>query len=91
VDAVLEQRDNDPLFDFIRKMNLQSHEIDAGDIAELKAAGYTEEAIYDAINVCCLFNFYNRWIDASGVHAMSEEEHRASGRRMRDRGYLPQR
>lgn len=72
-------------------MNSNAHDVNAEDIAPLRSAGYTEEAIYDAINVCCLFNFYNRWIDASGVHAMSEDEHRASGKRMRDRGYLPQR
>ncbi len=26
--------------------------------------------------MCALFNFYNRWIDASGVHAMSDDAHR---------------
>jgi len=26
--------------------------------------------------VCALFNFYNRWIDATGVHALSDEAHR---------------
>lgn len=88
---MLEGRETDPLFDFIRKMNAHAHEVDAADITLLTEAGWTEEAIYDAINVCCLFNFYNRWIDASGVHAMSDEDHRASGKRMRDRGYLPQR
>jgi alkylhydroperoxidase family enzyme len=91
VDAVLEGRENDPLFDFVRKINSRAYEIGEEDVAALRCAGHTEEAIYDAINVCCLFNFYNRWIDASGVHAMSEDEHRASGKRMRDRGYLPQR
>ena len=28
-----------------------------------------------------LFNFYNRWIDATGVHALSEEAHRQGGKR----------
>ena len=39
-------------------------------------AGWTDEAVYDAINVCGLFNFYNRWIDATGVCEMPEEAHR---------------
>ena len=30
--------------------------------------GWTDEAIYSAVSVCALFNFYNRWIDATGVH-----------------------
>lgn len=87
----MEDRENDPLFDFIRKMNALPYDIGSSDIEKLVKAGYSEEAIYDAINVCCLFNFYNRWIDASGVHPMTEAAHRASGRRMRDRGYLPHR
>jgi hypothetical protein len=37
--------------------------------------------------VCALFNFYNRWIDASGVHALSEEAHRAGGKRSAKFGY----
>jgi len=32
-------------------------------------------------------NFYNRWIDASGVHALSEEAHRAGGKRSAKNGY----
>ena len=35
----------------------------------------------------CLFNFYNRWIDASGVHEMSDEGHRQAGVRIAQRGY----
>ncbi len=31
--------------------------------------------------------FYNRWIDATGVHAMSEEAHREFGRRTAKHGY----
>jgi hypothetical protein len=42
----------------------------------LHAAGWTDEAIYCAITVCALFNFYNRWIDATGVHAMKVTGHR---------------
>jgi hypothetical protein len=49
--------------------------------------GWTDEAIYFAISVCALFNFYNRWIDASGVHEMSEEAHRVYGARTAQHGY----
>jgi hypothetical protein len=48
-----------------------------------------DEAIYYAITVCALFNFYNRWIDAAGVHAMSEEAHREFGKRTATHGYNP--
>ena len=34
-----------------------------------------------------LFNFYNRWIDSTGVHALSDEAHREGGKRSARTGY----
>jgi hypothetical protein len=80
--------DNDKsLFRFVRKVNQDSVSIGPSDIAILHAAGFTDEAIYYAITVCSLFNFYNRWIDASGVHAMSDEAHRMGAKRSAQHGY----
>lgn len=75
------------LFRFVRKVNEDSVSIQPGDIETLHEAGYTDEAIYYAITVCSLFNFYNRWIDASGVHAMSDEAHRLGAKRSAIYGY----
>ena len=72
---------------FVRKVNGDSYHIQPEDIATLHQAGYTDEAIYYAITVCALFNFYNRWIDASGVHAMSDEAHAAGAKRSAIYGY----
>ena len=58
------------------------------DLEIARAAGWTDEALYFAITVCALFNFYNRWIDASGVHALSDEAHRAGGKRSAAHGYV---
>jgi alkylhydroperoxidase family enzyme len=76
------------LFAFIDKMNLHCAQVEAQDLEKLRNAGWTDEAIYDAITVCSLFNFYNRWIDASGVHDMSPGDYKASGKRLAERGYL---
>lgn len=76
------------LFRFLDTVNSRSPEITAADMAPLYAAGWTDEQIYYAITVCALFNFYNRWIDATGVHAMSEEAHRVGGQRMAAHGYV---
>lgn len=76
------------LFRFVEKVNRNSIGIGQDDIEDLHRAGWTDEAIYDAINVCCLFNFYNRWIDSTGVCEMSEEAHRMSGKRLAERGYI---
>ena len=59
----------------------------AGHARRLLAAGWEDDAIYLAITVCAMFNFYNRWIDASGVHALSEEAHRQGGKRTALHGY----
>jgi len=95
VDAVLEDYTKSPLsakekalFTFLVKVNRESPAIGPADIEVLHKAGWTDEAIYDAIIVCALFNFYNRWIDATGVHEMSEEAHRMGGKRLAERGYI---
>ena len=75
------------LFRFIDKVNQDSPRIQPADLDTVRAAGWSDEAIYFAITVCALFNFYNRWIDATGVHAMSEEAHREGGKRMATQGY----
>jgi alkylhydroperoxidase family enzyme len=76
------------LFRFVDKVNHDSPRITAADMQPLYAVGWTDEAIYFAITVCALFNFYNRWIDASGVHALSDDAHRAGGKRSAVHGYV---
>jgi alkylhydroperoxidase family enzyme len=94
VEAVLQDVESSPLSDaekalfrFVRKVNFESVTIGPADTEALHAVGYTDEAIYYAITVCSLFNFYNRWIDASGVHPMSDEAHRVGAKRSAQHGY----
>ena len=75
------------LFRFIDKVNHDSPRIGHADLDALRNEGWDDEAIYFAITVCALFNFFNRWIDATGVHAMSDEAHRQGGKRMAVQGY----
>ena len=72
---------------FVRKVNEDSVAMSPEDIEQLHANGYTDEAIYYALTVCALFNFYNRWIDASGVHPMCDEAHRLGAKRSAVHGY----
>jgi alkylhydroperoxidase family enzyme len=76
------------LLRFVDKVNHDSPHITAADMVPLREAGWTDEAIYFAITACALFNFYNRWIDASGVHALSEEAHNEGGKRSAKHGYV---
>lgn len=77
------------LFMFLDKVNSASNQLRADDVATVVAAGWTEEAVYDAITVCALFNFYNTWIDATGVCDMPAAAYEASGARLATRGYVP--
>jgi alkylhydroperoxidase family enzyme len=95
VDAVLEDYRTAPiddrekaLFAFIERMNERSSLIRREDIDRVIAAGWTEEAIYDAITVCALFKFYNAWIDATGVHDLPAGAYELSGKRMAAEGYV---
>ena len=76
------------LFRLIDKVNHESPAMTAADLEAARAAGWTDEALYFAITVCALFNFYNRWIDATGVHALSDEAHRQGGKRSAQFGYV---
>lgn len=96
MDAVLRDHRTAPLgdrekalFTFIEKMNRESNRLQPDDIEQAKAAGWSEEALYDAITVCALFNFYNKWIDATGVSDMPAAAYAASGERLATFGYVP--
>ena len=57
------------------------------DVDAVRAAGWSDEAVYDAVTVCALFKFYNTWCDATGVQPMPPEAHAESGKRIAARGY----
>ena len=75
------------LFDFISKVIHDSNRINQTDINLLHEAGWSDEAIYDAITVCSLFKFYNTWIDATGVQDMPAFAYDLSGKRLATMGY----
>ena len=73
---------------FVDQVNRHSVSITPADMEPLYSHGWDDEAIYYAITVCALFNFYNRWVDASGVHPLSDEAHRQGGKRSAAMGYV---
>lgn len=77
------------LFAFLEKMIRESNRLRKEDVEEVKAAGWDDAALYDAITVCSLFHFYNKWIDATGVSDMDPAAYEASGARLASLGYVP--
>lgn len=75
------------LLRFVVRVNAEAHAIGPDDVAAVAAAGWSDEAIHDAIVVCALFNFYNRWIDANGVGGCPESVYQATGQRVARGGY----
>lgn len=75
------------LFTLIEKVNRDSTGIGREDLDAAREAGWSDEALYDAITVCALFNFYNVWVDATGVHDMPAAAYAASGERLATQGY----
>jgi uncharacterized peroxidase-related enzyme len=95
VAAVLRDLDHSPipepekaLLRFTRKVTFDSAHITAQDMEPLYEVGWDDAAIYYAITVAALFNFYNRWVSSSGVHAVSHEGHRLHRAKIADRGYV---
>jgi alkylhydroperoxidase family enzyme len=76
------------LFAFIDVVNKDCASVTPDHLARLRELGWTDEELYFAISVCALFNFYNRWIDACGVHGLSDEAHRQGAKRSAAHGYV---
>ncbi len=75
------------LYRFIRKANTDSTSIRQADIDTAREAGWSDEALYDAITVHALFRFYNAWIDITGVSDMPAFAYEMSGKRLATMGY----
>ena len=78
------------LLRFAGKVTRDLPSITEDDVKALRTLGWSDEAIYYTITVCGLFNFYNRWITASGVHAVTDEGYRLHGKVLAQKGYDPQ-
>jgi uncharacterized peroxidase-related enzyme len=77
------------LLRFAGKVTKDLPGVTEADVKTLRNFGWSDEAVFYTITVCALFNFYNRWVTASGVHAVSVEGHRRHGKVLAEKGYDP--
>ena len=75
------------LFRYIAKLSKNAARVTEGDIAKLKASGWSEEAIYDALTVASVFQFYNTWNGGAGVQTMRTSDYVYSGKVLDTLGY----
>jgi alkylhydroperoxidase family enzyme len=73
---------------FLEQLTLRPDEVRPADVAPLRSAGLSDEAIEDAIHVCTLFNVYDRLADALGWHLPARDGYAASAQNLMRRGYL---
>jgi alkylhydroperoxidase family enzyme len=76
------------LLRFVAKVSKDLPSITAEDAERLRESGWADDAIFYALTVCSMFNFYNRWVTGSGVHAVSHEGHRVRAKVMAQNGYI---
>lgn len=55
------------LLRYAEKLTLAPSTVTQLDVDALKALGWADEAIFDAVTVTAMFAFFNRWIDGNGV------------------------
>lgn len=72
---------------YLRKLTLQPHTLTQADADAVYAAGWDERALHDAVAVCCMANFFNRYLLGTGVDAPDEDLARR-GRMLADHGYV---
>ena len=58
-----------PILAYVKKLTEAPSKVTAKDAETVYAAGWDEQALYDAVTVCALFNFMNRIIEGTGVVA----------------------
>jgi uncharacterized peroxidase-related enzyme len=84
-----------PLLAYARKLTLTPTRIVQVDVDAVYAAGWDEQALFDAISVCALFNMMNRIVEGSGIRrdplADAPEERAARRQRMGTPGDDPHR
>lgn len=73
---------------FLEKLTLDAHDVGPEDMAPLRAAGLSDEAIEDAIHVCAAFNTINRVADTLGFDLQTPEGYAGAARFLLKVGYI---
>jgi uncharacterized peroxidase-related enzyme len=62
-----------PVFAYLRKLTLTPTQMTQADADAVFAAGWSEQALYDAVQVCCLYNFMNRFVEGLGLTPIPDQ------------------
>lgn len=56
-----------PLFAYVKKLTLTPSQMTDSDAEAVYAAGWDEDALYNAVTVCAIFNCMNRIVEGCGI------------------------
>ena len=75
-----------PLLGYLGKLTGDPGRVSPADARAVLTAGWDERALHDAVSVCALFNFMNRFVNGLGITA-DDDYTDTSGTRLADHGY----
>lgn len=61
-----------PILRFVKKLTRTPARMTQADADAIFAAGWDEQAFVDAVSICALLNYFNRFVDGIGVDVDSE-------------------
>ena len=76
------------IFVFVRQLTEEPSKVSQELADAVFEAGWSEQALHDAVQVCCLFNFMNRLIEGHGVKG-NQSLYSERGRLLGENGYEP--
>ncbi len=76
-----------PVLRYVKKLTLTPYKMLEADTEAIFEAGWDERALYDALLICCTWNFMNRFVEGVGIE-LSPEEYAASAKVLA-KGYAP--
>lgn len=75
-----------PVLNFMKKLTLTPTRMTQADADAVYAAGWSERALYDAVQICCLYNFMNRFVEGIGL-TLVPEQFDMEGKMIKDGSY----
>lgn len=62
-----------PVLRFVRKLTMEPSKMVKADAEAVFDAGWNERALYDALAICCTWNFMNRFVEGLGLEVNPEQ------------------
>lgn len=77
-----------PILRYAKQLTLEPSKMTQQLAQDVRDVGWSEQALHDAVNVICLFNFMNRLVEGHGVKGESDlfDER---GKALQENGYEP--